>query len=58
MRINKIEILNFKGFDHRTFSFDSPITVLIGDNGIGKTSVLDGLSFADYNGFGGQLITY
>ena len=45
MRINKIEIENFKGFEHETFSFDSQITVLIGDNGTGKTSILDALSF-------------
>jgi len=46
MKINKIEIQNFKGFENNTFSFNSNMTVLIGDNGKGKTSILDALSFA------------
>ncbi len=46
MRINEIEIKNFRGFHRETFSFDSNMTVLIGDNGTGKTSILDALSFA------------
>jgi predicted ATP-binding protein involved in virulence len=45
MKINKIEIQNFKGFENNTFSFNPNMTVLIGDNGTGKTSILDALSF-------------
>ena len=46
MKINNIEIKNFRGFADNTFSFNSNITVLVGDNGTGKTSILDILSFA------------
>ncbi len=46
MRINSIEIQNFKAFEDASFSFDPHFTVLIGDNGTGKTSLLDALSFA------------
>jgi predicted ATP-binding protein involved in virulence len=46
MRINEIKIENFKGFQCENFSFDSNFTALIGDNGTGKTSILDALSFA------------
>ncbi len=46
MRINNIHIRNFKGFEDKSFSFKSQMTVLIGDNGTGKTSVLDALSFS------------
>lgn len=45
MKINTIEIQNFKGFNKKCFSFNPNMTVLIGDNGTGKTSILDALSF-------------
>ncbi len=45
MKINTIEIQNFKCFAHEEFSFNPNMTVLIGDNGAGKTSILDALSF-------------
>lgn len=45
MKINKIEIQNFKGFEDNTFVFNPKMTVLIGDNATGKTSILDALSF-------------
>ncbi len=45
MKINTIEIQNFKGFENNTFSFNPNMTVLIGDNGKGKTSILEALSF-------------
>jgi len=45
MRIDEIKIQNFKGFKEQSFSFNSHMTVLIGDNGSGKSSILDALSF-------------
>lgn len=45
MKINTLYIRNFKGFKQEEFSFDPNMSVLIGDNGSGKTSVLDALSF-------------
>jgi len=45
MKINKIQIQNFKGFEKEAFSFNPQVTVLIGDNGSGKTTILEALSF-------------
>jgi predicted ATP-binding protein involved in virulence len=46
MRIDKIQIRNFKGFEDQTFEFKEQFTVFIGDNAKGKTSVLDALAVA------------
>ena len=44
MHLSKIAIENFRGIKHAEFEFDPEITVLIGENNAGKTSVLDALS--------------
>lgn len=41
MRINEIRIQNFKGFKELTETFDPNFTVFVGENGSGKTSVLE-----------------
>ena len=46
MRIDKLTITNFDGFEHRTFSFNPHFNLLVGDNATGKTSVLDALAVA------------
>lgn len=46
MRIDQIEIANFKGFQHLLLDLNSHFTLLIGDNGTGKTSALDALAVA------------
>lgn len=46
MKINKLEVQNFKGFELKDWTFNSNMTVLIGNNGSGKTSVLEALSIA------------
>ncbi|MDQ7075003.1 MAG: AAA family ATPase [Gammaproteobacteria bacterium] len=45
MKINHLQIQNFKGFENKEFHFDSNMNVLIGDNGSGKSSVLDAVAF-------------
>lgn len=40
MRIEWIEVENFKGFDKRRFEFDEHFTLIVGENGAGKTSAL------------------
>ncbi|MCG8208165.1 AAA family ATPase [Tenacibaculum finnmarkense] len=45
MNIQNITIINFKGFSEKYLNFNNRMTVLIGDNGSGKTSVLEALSF-------------
>jgi predicted ATP-binding protein involved in virulence len=44
MQINKIQLKNFKGFDEKEFHFNPQFNVLIGDNGSGKTAILDALA--------------
>lgn len=44
MRINEIRIQNFKGFKDLTETFDPNFTVFVGENGSGKTSVLEAVA--------------
>lgn len=46
MRIDRIRIKNFKGFESEEFSLNKKFTVFIGDNAKGKTSILDALAIA------------
>jgi predicted ATP-binding protein involved in virulence len=44
MKIHSIRIVDFRGIEDRTFDFNSSFNVLIGENGSGKTSVLEALA--------------
>lgn len=44
MHISRIDMMNFHGFINQTYSFSKRFSVLIGENGTGKTSILDGVS--------------
>ncbi|QRN98243.1 AAA family ATPase [Archangium violaceum] len=44
MKIHRLEVTNFRGFDQRTFTLSDQFNVLIGENGAGKTAVLDALA--------------
>lgn len=46
MRIDRLKIRNFRGFAERSFRFKPSFNVLIGDNGSGKTALLDALAVA------------
>ena len=43
MQIEQIEISNFKGIQEEKFAFTPEVNLIIGDNGTGKTSVLEAL---------------
>ena len=43
MHIDRLTVSNFKKFDEETFEFHRQFTLLVGDNGAGKTAVLDAL---------------
>ena len=43
MRIDRLSVLNFKKFEEEVFTFHQQFTLLVGDNGAGKTAVLDAL---------------
>jgi predicted ATP-binding protein involved in virulence len=44
MRIDRLEVQNFKKFSSQTFDLHPQFTLLVGENGAGKTSVLDALA--------------
>lgn len=46
MRIDQIELQNFKTFEHQKVKFHPEFNLIVGVNGTGKTSLLDALSVA------------
>jgi predicted ATP-binding protein involved in virulence len=46
MRIDRLLLKNFKGFDSREFTFHPEFNLIVGMNGTGKTSALDAVSVA------------
>ena len=46
MRIDRLRIQNFKCFADRTLELHPRFTLLVGDNGAGKTTILDALAVA------------
>lgn len=46
MKLQNIRIYNYRGFKHSFFELNPQFTVFIGDNGVGKTSVLDACAVA------------
>jgi predicted ATP-binding protein involved in virulence len=46
MRIDRLEITNFKKFAQQTFELHPQFTLFMGENGAGKTTVLDALAVA------------
>jgi recombinational DNA repair ATPase RecF len=46
MRIDRVEIGNFKKFSDYTLDLHPQFTLLVGDNGTGKTTILDALAIA------------
>lgn len=46
MRIDRLLLKNFKGFESKEFTFHPEFNLIVGMNGTGKTSALDALSVA------------
>jgi len=47
--IKSIKLKNFKSYSNAKIEFQKGINILYGDNGSGKTSIIDGILFALYN---------
>ncbi len=47
VKINNIELINFRNFQHCKLSFDKKLNILFGINGSGKTNILEGISLID-----------
>lgn len=43
MFLKKVSLLNYKNFESADFTFDSKINCFVGDNGMGKTNILDAI---------------
>ena len=43
MNVTKIELLNFRNYSKKTFDNFSNLNIIIGKNGIGKTSILEAI---------------
>lgn len=46
MKIKKLELNNFKRFKQSTINLDPELNLIVGDNGTGKSSILDALAIA------------
>ncbi len=44
MKITELKMKNFRGFEDKTIEFSEGFNVLVGDNGKGKTAILEGLT--------------
>ena len=48
MFLESISLINFKNFSERSFNFDKKINCLVGNNGVGKTNVLDAIYYLSH----------
>ncbi len=48
MFIKELTLVNYKNFASETFSFDKKINCFVGNNGVGKTNVLDAIYHLSY----------
>ncbi len=45
MYLSKLSFLNFKNYDEATFEFSPQINCFVGNNGVGKTNILDSIHY-------------
>lgn len=48
MFLRELELQNFRCFSQKKLSFQEPITFVTGDNGVGKTSILEAIHYLCY----------
>lgn len=44
MKITKINLVNFRNYSNTTITFNSNMNIFVGDNGAGKTNILEGIT--------------
>ena len=48
MHLQKISLVNFKNIESKSFDFQEKINCFVGDNGVGKTNVLDAIYYLSF----------
>jgi len=48
MHLQKITLVNFKNFESQSFDFEEKINCFVGNNGVGKTNVLDAIYYLSF----------
>ena len=48
MYLKKINLVNFKNFESQSFDFEGKINCFVGENGVGKTNVLDAIYYLSF----------
>jgi len=48
MHLEKITLVNFKNFESQSFDFEAKINCFVGNNGVGKTNVLDAIYYLSF----------
>ena len=48
MKINKLQLVNFRNYDHCSVAFDKMVTVFYGKNGQGKTNILESIFYSAF----------
>ncbi len=48
MYLKKLSLINYKNFDASEFKFDKKINCFVGNNGVGKTNVLEAIYFLSF----------
>lgn len=48
MYLKKLSLINFKNFNSKTFEFKEKINCFVGQNGVGKTNVLDAIYYLSF----------
>lgn len=48
MHLRKLSLVNFKNFDSQSFDFEDRINCFVGNNGVGKTNVLDAIYYLSF----------
>lgn len=49
MRINSIELINFRSHKNSKFNFTEGINLILGNNGDGKSSILEAIELCLFN---------
>lgn len=56
MFFKKLHLKNFKSYEDAEITFNNGITIIVGENGAGKSTILEGISFALFKQHGARKI--